>query len=161
MYHGLVQSLAQRVAGFARKHKLLGPGERVGAAVSGGGDSTALLRLMLELRDELGVVLSVVHFNHRLRDAESDADEAFVAHLAEIHRLELHADSGDVKLHAAHKRLSLETAAREMRYAYFRRLLREGRINRVATGHTLDDQAETVLLRITRGAGTRGLAGIY
>src|SRR5207245_9742460 len=69
--------------------------------------------------------------------------------------------SGDVSACAATKRLSIETAAREMRYEFFRRWLLEGRMNRVVTAHTLDDQAETVLLRVVRGAGTRGVAGIY
>ena len=133
----------------------------MGVAVSGGADSVGLLRLLLELRKEIGAVLSVIHFNHQLRGADSDDDERFVADLAQRHKLELHRASGEVATYAAEKHLSLETAAREMRYQYFRRLLREGRLNRIATGHTLDDQGETVLLKIIRGAGGRGLAGIY
>jgi tRNA(Ile)-lysidine synthase len=136
-------------------------GDRLGAAVSGGVDSVAMLRLFLELRDELGIVLSVVHFNHKLRGAESDADEQFVAELAERHELELNRAAGDVSALAEEKHLSVETAAREMRYAYFWQLLENSRLTRIATGHTLDDQAETVLLRVVRGSGTRGLAGIY
>jgi len=121
----------------------------------------ALLRLLVELKKDLGIVLSVVHFNHQLRGEESEQDERFVAGLAREHQLEFHGDRGDVKAHAAEQHLSLEAAARAMRYEYFFRLLREGRMNRIATAHTLDDQAETVLLRLVRGAGTRGLAGIY
>lgn len=159
-------SLAQSVLAYIRKHELLKAGDRVGAAVSGGADSVAMLRLLLELRPKIGIVLSVVHFNHKLRGAESDGDEQFVAELAQRHVLQFHCESGDVPAHAAEKHLSIETAAREMRYAYFRRLLadqclNDGRVNRVATAHTLDDQAETVLMRVARGAGTRGLAGIY
>ncbi len=116
---------------------------------------------MLELRKEIGVVLSVVHFNHKLRGAESEEDQRFVAQLARQHKLELRCESGEVAAYAAEKHRSLETAAREMRYQHFRRLLREGTLNRIATGHTLDDQAETVLLKIVRGAGSRGLAGVY
>ena len=153
--------MEQVVLDYIRKHKLLQPGERVGLAVSGGADSVALLRLLLRLRRELGAVLAVVHFNHQLRGAESDADERFVADLAARHSLELHSASGEVATYAAEKHLSVETAAREMRYTYFRRLLRESPLDRIATAHTLDDQAETVLLRLVRGAGTRGLAGIY
>ena len=107
------------------------------------------------------MVLSVVHFNHNLRGAESDADESFVAQLARRHELELHCDRGDVARYAAVQHLSTEAAARELRYQYFLRLMAEERLNCIATGHTLDDQAETVLLRLVRGAGTRGLAGIY
>jgi tRNA(Ile)-lysidine synthase len=156
-----VQTVEQAVLDYIRKHKLLQAGDRVGLAVSGGADSVALLRLLLELRWELGAVLAVVHFNHQLRGEESDADERFVADLAARHSLELHSASGDVATYAAEKHLSVETAAREMRYTYFRRLLAESRLQRIATAHTLDDQAETVLLRLVRGAGTRGLAGIY
>lgn len=161
MYHVLVPSRMESVAAYVRKHALLKPGDRVGAAVSGGADSVAMLRLLLELKKDLGIVLSVVHFNHKLRGAESDGDEQFVAQLAQHYKLELHAESADVASAAAAKHLSLETAAREARYDFFRCLLRQGTVNRIATAHTLDDQAETVLLRIIRGAGTRGLAGIY
>jgi tRNA(Ile)-lysidine synthase len=161
MYYVPVQKLRQAVLEYIRKHELLKAGDRVGVAVSGGADSVALLRLLMELRKEIGVVVSVVHFNHNLRGAESDEDEQFVAGLAQRHKLELHCESGDVAAYAAEKYLSQEAAARDMRYRYFRRLLLEGRVTRVATGHTLDDQAETVLLKIVRGAGGRGLAAIY
>jgi len=156
-----VPTLAQSISAYIQKHRLLKPGHRVAVAVSGGADSVALLRLLLELRSALGIVLSVVHFNHMLRGEASDADEQFVAALARAHALEIHCAHGDVGRHSAQNHLSLETAAREMRYGFFSRLLREGTLERLATGHTLDDQAETVLLRLARGAGTRGLAGIY
>ena len=136
-------------------------GTRVGVAVSGGADSVALLRLLLELRAELGIVLSVAHFHHQIRGAEADADAQFVAGLAESHNLELHSDSGDAPAHAREKHVSLETAARELRYAFFRKLLESGAVDTIATGHTLDDQAETVLMRLVRGAGGRGLASIH
>ena len=156
-----MQTLVQKVSAHIRRQELLKAGDRVGAAVSGGADSVALLRLFLELRKELGIVLSVVHFNHKLRGAEADEDERFVAELARQHQLRLHGESGDVAAFASKKNLSLEGAARELRYGYFLRLVAEGTVNRIATAHTLDDQAETVLLRLARGAGTRGLAGIY
>src|SRR5438034_461502 len=159
MYYGAVQTLAQRVTRYIRRYKLLNPGDRVGVAVSGGADSVALLRLIMELRTELGVVLSVVHFNHKLRGLEADADEQFVAELASQNKLEFHRESGDVTAYSAAKHLSLETAAREMRYGFFNQLLAEGRGNRVATAHTLDDQAETVLLRVVSGAHSAILRG--
>jgi tRNA(Ile)-lysidine synthase len=155
-----VHKLAQSVLAYIRKHDLLRPGDRVGIAVSGGADSVALLRLMLELRDELGIVLSAVHLNHKLRGADSEADEQFVRGLAATHSLDIFAESRDVKAFSSETKLSLETAAREVRYEFFRTILMS-QVNRVATAHTLDDQAETVLLKLTRGAGTRGLAGIY
>ena len=135
-------------------------GDRVGAAVSGGADSVALLRGLLELRDELGIVLSVVHVNHGLR-AEAAIDQHFVEELAATFALQCHVISCNVRLFASERRLSIEAAGRELRYRYFYQLIAEGKLDKVATAHTRDDQAETVLLRLLRGAGTRGLAGVY
>ena len=154
-------TLQQTVIGFIRKHALLHAGDRVAVAVSGGADSVALLRLLFDLRGELGIVLSVAHFNHQLRGADSDADEEFVAALAKRLKLEFQRASGEVKAYAAEKHLGIEAAARKLRYEFFDDLLQEKAVDHIATGHTLDDQAETVLLRLVRGAGTRGLAGIY
>ena len=104
---------------------------------------------------------SVAHFNHGLRGEASDADEAFVAELARQHDLEFFSGRGDVRDHALTSKLSLEAAARELRYRWLTSLAASHKLNAIATGHTLDDQAETVLLKFLRGAGTRGLAGIY
>jgi tRNA(Ile)-lysidine synthase len=161
MYYVAVPTVPQGVLAYIRREGLLHPGDRLGIAVSGGADSVALLRIMLELRDELGIVSSVVHFNHKLRGVEAEADEHFVVRLADRHHLPLHAGGGDVASYAHSQHLSTEAAARELRYRYFHALFAANALNRIATGHTLDDQAETVLLRIVRGAGTRGLAGIY
>jgi tRNA(Ile)-lysidine synthase len=144
-----------------REHGLLQAGDRVGLAVSGGADSVALLRVLLELRDRLGVSLVVLHFHHGIRAREADDDQAFVQELAIRHSLEFHAGSGDAPACARERSLSLEAAARELRYDFFSRCIARRLVTRVATAHTLDDQAETVLLRLLRGAGTRGLAGIY
>jgi tRNA(Ile)-lysidine synthase len=169
MYHVFVHPLAQRVLSHIRRDDLLRAGDRVGVAVSGGIDSVALLRVLLELRTELGIVLSVVHFDHKLRGAESDTDQEFVANLAREHNLEFYTDSDDVAAQAAEDHISVEAAARELRYGFFRYLLgensssddpRAARLNKVVTAHTLDDQAETVLLRLIRGTGLKGLGGI-
>jgi len=146
---------------YIREHELLKPGNRVGAAVSGGADSVALLRVLLELRDTLGIVLSVLHFNHKIRGADADEDERFVAALAGQHGLEFCRSSANVPAYAAEHKLSLETAGRQARYQFFESYLQRQALDAVATGHTLDDQAETVLMRVLRGAGTRGLGGIY
>jgi tRNA(Ile)-lysidine synthase len=172
-----VHSLAQHLLNHIQRQELLHPGDRVGVAVSGGIDSVALLRLLLELRGELGIVLSVVHFNHKLRGAESDADQEFVTGLAREHGLEFYCSSGDAAERAAEEHSGLEAAARELRYEFFYELVvgkspllaksgRSGvsrvvRLDKIATGHTLDDQAETVLMRLIRGTGLRGLGGIH
>ena len=96
-----MHSLAQRVLTYIRREELLRPGDRVGVAVSGGIDSVALLRVLLELRSEVGIVVSVVHFNHKLRGAESEGDQEFVAALAREHGVEFFVESGDVAGFAA------------------------------------------------------------
>ncbi len=153
--------MREKVLRYIRERRLMRAGDRVCVAVSGGADSVALLRILLELRAELGVVLFVAHFNHGLRAEASESDEAFVAELARQHGLEFFAGSGDVRGYAASSKVSIEAAGRKLRYEWFGRLADEQRFDAVATAHTLDDQAETVLLKFLRGAGTRGLAGIY
>ncbi len=159
-----VPPLAQRLLAHIRQQEFLHAGNRVGVAVSAGLDSVALLRLLLELRQELGIVVSVVHFNHKLRGAESDADEAFVRALADAYQLEFHGQSGDVARLASDQHLSIEAAARQARYEFFATLLTAPaatHLDKIATAHTLDDQAETVLMRVVRGTGLRGLGGIH
>jgi tRNA(Ile)-lysidine synthase len=162
LYHFSVHELAERLLKTIRKQESIHAGDRVAAAVSGGADSVALLRLLLELRGELGIVLSVAHVNHKLRGAESDEDERFVAELAQHHGLDLHVCERPVEGKRRFEISSgIEAAARELRYGFFRQLARAGRVAKIATAHTLDDQAETVLLRIFRGTGIRGLSGIH
>ena len=110
--------MRDKVLHYIRERELLRAGDRVAVAVSGGADSVALLRVLLELRAELGIVLAVAHFNHQLRGDESDADERFVAELAAQHDLPFFAGRADVREHAAVNKLSLEHAARELRYQW-------------------------------------------
>ena len=152
--------MRDKVLKYIREHQLLRAGDRVGAAVSGGADSVALLRVLLELRRELGIVLAVVHFNHKIRGQDADSDEQFVGSLAQENELPFLCSQEDVPKYAESKGVSLETAGRELRYGYFRSLL-GGEVDKIATAHTADDQAETVLMRLLRGAGTKGLAGIH
>ncbi len=153
--------MLKSVQAFIASHDLLHPGERVAVAVSGGADSVALLRLLLELRQELGIVVSVAHVNHQLRGADAEQDAAFVAELAERHGLEFHLATRDVGAYAVEHKLSLEAAGRRVRYAFFSALVKERKVDKVATAHTRDDQAETVLLKLLRGSWLRGLAGIH
>jgi tRNA(Ile)-lysidine synthase len=140
---------------------MLAPGDRAGVAVSGGADSVALLCLLENLRDKLGITLLVVHFDHCLRGAESDRDAQFVAEQARARGLECLLEREDVSAAAARNKWNLEDAARRLRYAFFERLVAEGRATRIVVAHTADDQAETVLAHMLRGTGPTGLAGIY
>ncbi|HET8890501.1 MAG TPA: tRNA lysidine(34) synthetase TilS [Candidatus Angelobacter sp.] len=150
----------EKVANYIREQHLLQPGQRIAVACSGGADSVALLRILADLRQELGVVLSVAHFHHQIRGADADADKQFVEELAQRLQLEFCCGSGNVPVHAAAHKVSLETAARDLRHQWFAELIGQGKADRIATAHTQDDQAETVLMRILRGTGARGLAGI-
>ncbi len=136
-------------------------GERVGVGVSGGADSVGLLLLLLELREELGIVLSVAHLNHRLRGAASEGDEKFVARLAAKFGLEFYCERVDVAARARREKANLEDAGRRARTEFFARLAAEGKVDCVAVAHTADDQAETLLAHILRGTGLAGLGGIH
>ena len=139
---------------------LLRPGERVACAVSGGADSTALLLLAHAGKAPLGIGLSAIHVNHRLRGAESDADQAFVADLCDQLGVPLHVEAVDTAAYASEHAETIEEAARSLRTESFARLIAGGQANVILTAHTLDDQAETVLMKLLRGAWTEGLAGI-
>lgn len=154
-----MEALAQRVLGFLQN--TVRAGDRLGVAVSGGADSVALLLLLLELREKLGIVLSVVHFNHKLRGKSSDADEKFVAKLAAKHGLTIHTGRADVAAKAKREKANLEDAARRARYAFFAQVVDQGHVSCIAVAHTADDQAETVLSHILRGTGLAGLGAIH
>jgi tRNA(Ile)-lysidine synthase len=140
---------------------MLPPGERIAVAVSGGPDSILLLEFMKRFSRETGISLSVAHFNHHLRGPDSDADERFVARRAEDLGLKLFRGEADVARIARAKGQNVEATARELRYRFFFSLVNQHKTHKVATAHTANDQAETILLRLLRGAGARGLGGIY
>jgi tRNA(Ile)-lysidine synthase len=153
--------VAARALRTIRKHALFSRGARVLVAVSGGPDSVALLRIMQTLarQDELAIA-GIGHFNHQLRGADADADERFCRDLAARDRLPIVTGSADVAALARERRRSIEDAARVARYEFLDSAARQLDAEVVAVGHSLDDQAETFLLRLIRGAGARGLAGI-
>ena len=154
-------SLAQRVRQSLEREARLSPGARVLVACSGGGDSVALGALLSELAPAASwSVAGLLHVNHRLRGPASDEDEAFCRGVAATLGVPIIVERVDVAARARAERVSIEAAGHRLRYALFERAVREGWADRVATGHTRDDQAETVLLRLIRGAGPAGLAGI-
>jgi tRNA(Ile)-lysidine synthase len=148
---------------LAIQQSLMRAGERVCVAVSGGADSVALLLALVEAnhaKEPLGLVLSAVHVHHGLRGAEADGDAQFVTDLAKQFDVPLRMEHGDVAALAAERGQGIEEAARALRYRIFHGLLASHGIDAVATAHTLDDQAETVLMKMLRGAWNEGLGGI-
>ena len=135
------------------------PGDRVLAALSGGPDSVALVALLLKLREEMPLEVRLAHFNHRLRDEAGD-DERFVRDLADRWVLPSTAGSADVRSYASRGKVNLEEAGRDLRYRFLRQAAAAAGATKIATGHTMTDQAETVLMRLMRGTGLAGLAGI-
>lgn len=146
-----------KVLGTIERHRMVQPGQRWGVAVSGGPDSLALLEALVELSGRLGIRLGVAHFNHRLRGEESDGDEAFVRERALTLGLPFERAAA---AHGGPGKGNLEAAARRERYAFFEKLLQQGAFDRIATGHTQSDQAETVLFRVLRGTGIAGLSAV-
>lgn len=143
--------MQNKLLSFIRRQNMIQPGDTVIVAVSGGTDSVALLFALYLLKEKLGIRLEAVHFNHHLRAEESDRDEAFVKALCDRYDIPLHVGSGEVQ---AGKK-GLEAAARDARYGFFATL--DGKI---ATAHTADDNAETILMHLVRGTGLKGLGGI-
>jgi len=154
-------SLLQQVRRTIRRHALCPPGSRVLVGVSGGSDSVALALLLRELSEHGGFsVVALAHVNHQLRP-DASRDEEFCRSLATRLGLPIQVESVDVRSYAASQRLSIEDAARRLRYESLRRSAGEVHADRIAVGHTRDDQAETFLLKLIRGAGMAGLGGIY
>lgn len=155
-------SVADRVRRTVVKHGLFARGSRVAVALSGGADSVALLLLLRDLEADGDLVAAgVAHFNHRLRGGDADADEAFCRELAQRLGLPIEIGGADVRAAAAGQRRSIEDAARTLRYAFLEEAATRLSADVVAVAHTVEDQAETFLLRLIRGAGPRGLAGIH
>ena len=140
---------------------MLSPGQRILVAVSGGPDSVALLYLLYELRDEFELTIEVAHLQHGIRGEEAIEDARFVARLAERLSLICHLKEIDLpQLKIASRKTSLEEIGRFERYKFFAETAQLHRLDVVATAHTADDQAETIVMRLFRGAGRTGLRGI-
>ncbi len=152
--------LLHEVQGYIDTHRLLKPGARVVVGVSGGPDSVALLHVLQRLADPLDLALHVAHLHHGIRDMDADADAEFVAALAEAWKLPCTIERVDVPAIAAEQKLALEEAARRARYTFLHRVAQQTGALRIAVGHNADDQSETVLMHLLRGAGPAGLRGM-
>lgn len=148
--------MLRRVQQYIRTQELLGQGARVLVCVSGGADSMALLDVL----ERGGYTCVVAHCNFHLRGAESDRDEAFVRAEAERRGLRCLVKEFDTTAYAAEQHLSIEVAARELRYRWFEQVAKEENCEAIAVAHHQNDQAETVLMNLLRGAGLRGLGGM-
>jgi len=157
---GRQQPLEQRVLHFIREHHLVPSQSRLLVAVSGGPDSVCLLHILVRLMEELSINLHVAHLNHQLRGAESEADAQYVSNLARRLGIPATIEQRDVKGYQAQRHISLEEAAREVRYTFLAQVAKAIGASQVAVGHTRDDHIETILMHLVRGTGTRGLRGL-
>lgn len=143
--------MLNKLLSLIREQEMVQPGDTLVCAVSGGADSVALLFALYLLKEKLGIRLEAAHFNHHLRGEESQRDEAFVAQLCDRYDIPLHRGGGEI----TPGKKGLEAAARDARYAFLRSIP-----GKIATAHTADDNAETVLMHLIRGTGLKGLGGI-
>jgi tRNA(Ile)-lysidine synthase len=142
------------------EYRMFEPGDTVLVAVSGGADSTALLNLLHAHRQELNISLQVAHLNHLLRKSEAELDLKYVEGLAQKLKLPISKESVDVATLARREKLSVEAAARLARYDFFEKIAAQAGASKIAVGHSADDNIETFLMRLLRGAGLKGLGGI-
>jgi len=153
-------ALEPRVLHFIQEHRLVSSQQQLVVAVSGGPDSVCLLHILVKLQVELGIGLHVAHLNHQLRGTESEADARYVSNLARKFSIPATVEQRDVKAYQVQQHLSLEEAAREVRYNFLAQVAKSIGAERVAVGHTADDHIETILMHLIRGTGTRGLRGL-
>lgn len=152
--------LLQRTAAAIRQHRLFAPGQKILVAVSGGADSLVLLHLLHALAPQNRWQLAVVHFNHQLRGRASDADEQLMRRTARKMRCPVYVGRADVRAAATRAKISIEMASRQLRHAFFARVARRRQYRTLALAHHAGDQVEHFFLRLLRGAGGAGLAGM-
>lgn len=152
--------MMKKVQEFIREQHMIATGDRVIAGVSGGADSVCLLFQLLEYQKKCEFSLEVVHIEHGIRGGESLEDAAFVEELCQKHGILFHLRRFDVLSIARERKLSVEEAGRQVRYAAFAELLQERGANKIAVAHNRDDQAETILMNLARGSGLKGLGGM-
>ena len=156
----MIMDILTQVSRFCREHSMLPREGTVLVGLSGGADSMCLLSILKKLSEKHGFAVAAAHFNHNLRGAESDADALFVREYCRENGIAVFMGSGDVKERASSSGETIEEAARSLRYEFFAQAREESGACRIATAHNADDNLETVILRLARGTGLKGLCGI-
>lgn len=152
--------IEQKVIRFISENELIVPGDRLLIALSGGPDSVFLFHFIKKFEKKYKISFGAVHINHLLRGKDSDTDENFCKKLCKEFEVEFHLKKKDVKSYAKKNKLSLEVAARKVRYEFFKKVSDKYNFTKILTAHNADDNAETVLLNLIKGAGLNGIAGI-
>ena len=155
-----MSKLIKRVLDYSNEYEMLPQSGLVLICVSGGADSMCLLEVLRHISYEYGFAIAVAHYNHKLRGDESDRDETFVMDVCEQHGIAFYSGRGEVEKYAKENGLGIEEAARDMRYEFFFRTASVINAERIATAHTMDDNAETMIMNLARGTGTGGMSAI-
>ena len=142
------------------EEKLVEENDKILVALSGGPDSVALLRLLLEIKNKYKIELGLCHINHMLRGENSDGDEEFCKRLSQYYKIPFYSLRANIEAYGKEKKIGLEEAGREIRYEFFNRISTQNSYNKIALAHNLDDNVETFLFRLIRGTGINGLKGI-
>lgn len=154
-----MESFLQKAARVISQHDLIKSGDRILVALSGGPDSVALFHALNYLAPQLGITIAAAHVDHRLR-RKSTEDSCFCAELCRIYAVRFHLKKVDIKVIAKRSNIGIEECGRKARYDYFEALCGRYGYNKIATGHTSDDLAETFIMNLIRGANLGGLSGI-
>jgi tRNA(Ile)-lysidine synthase len=155
-----VKGLSQKVMDFIKENSMFEKGDKVIVAISGGPDSTCLLYILNELKEQIGITLVGAHLNHCLREVDADKDEEYAKMTCESLHIDFYSKKVDIHRIARENNLSCEMAGREERYGFFKELMISLNADKVALAHNANDQAETILMRIMRGTGIEGMVGI-
>ncbi|MBX2976883.1 MAG: tRNA lysidine(34) synthetase TilS [Ignavibacteriaceae bacterium] len=155
-----MKRVEEKVINFIRKKRLLAEGDKVLVAFSGGPDSVFLLKFLIKFKKKYKIEIAAAHLNHCLRGKNSDADERFCINFCNTNKITCFTKRTDVRKFAKDNKLSIEEAGRNLRYNYFDELVTQNNFTKIATGHHLNDNSETFLMNLIRGAGLKGLTGI-
>lgn len=155
-----IYNIKNRFLNFIKLNNLIEENDRIVVGLSGGPDSVCLLSLLNEIKDEMNLTIVAAHINHMFRGKEADGDEAYARNLCKKNNIAFFSKKINVAEYAKKNKLSSESAGRQVRYDYFDYIIKEHNMNKIATAHNANDQAETVLMRLMRGTGLEGLGGI-